>query len=176
MPATNTNQVMVFAERPERVMPRIIGLLGIATFLGLCAWFQADKPMPIRVGTGDLVFFLTSVCIILTMRLLRRKCRSVTIGPDGFRCEQIAPEFVPWSAVTSMTEVPISFRGRHHFSMVEVRIREPSWNDLSLTRAAKLNKFQTGAMWVPWVDADTSFESFFATMKSYALAHGGKIA
>ncbi|RUU86652.1 MULTISPECIES: hypothetical protein [unclassified Mesorhizobium] len=169
---TDTNQVIVFTENPERVMPRMLVLLAIAMFLGLGALFQTDKPMPIRVGTGILVFFLASVSLHSTVRLLRGRYRAVTIGPNGFQCNEIAPQFVPWSAVTSMSEVPISFRGRYQFSVVEVRIEESSWKDLSLTKAAKLNKFQTGSMWIPSVGAETSFESFFATVKSYASAHG----
>jgi hypothetical protein len=171
----DTNQVIVFTENPERVVPRMLVLLAIAVLLGLGALFQTDKPMPFRVGTGVLVFFLASVCLRLTVRLLKGRYRAVTLGPNGFRCDEIAPEFIPWSAVTSMSEVPVSFHGRYQFSVVEVRIEEPGWKDLSLTRAAKLNKFQTGSMWVPSVGAETSFESFFATMKSYASAYGGEV-
>ncbi|SIT52741.1 hypothetical protein BQ8794_10111 [Mesorhizobium prunaredense] len=165
----------MFRENPGKVTIRIVTLSAVAIFLGFGAWLEANQPMMVRVACSVVAFALTAICFATIARLLTGKHRVLTLSTDGFQFSNIAPEFVPWSAVTSISVVPISFRGRQRSSLLEVKIKEPEWGKLTLTRAAKLNKLQTGAMWVPWVGEEASFESFLTTMKSYIRAHGGKV-
>ncbi|KUM28125.1 hypothetical protein AU467_13020 [Mesorhizobium loti] len=115
--------MIAFTENSARVVPRMLGLLAIAAFLGFCALFQTDQPFPLRVGVGVVVAILGAVCLRVGVRLLSGRHLTVTLGPNGFRCENIAAEFVPWSVVTSMKEIPIYIGGQYTLSVVEVNFQ-----------------------------------------------------
>ena len=97
------------------------------------------------------------------------------LSPQGFTDNNIAPETVPWTAVERLTIVSPTFRGRQRDIAVEIRIGDAAWESLTLTRAAKINRLQTGAMWIMQPGRQSEFGSFFETLRSYTLANGGKV-
>jgi len=67
-----------------------------------------------------------------------------------------------------------SFHGRQRLVAVEVKIKDSAWNDLTLSRSAKLNRHLSDRMWIARIGKEADFPTLFQTLRSYARAHGGK--
>jgi hypothetical protein len=171
----DTNQTSVFKETPDEVTLRFLALFVIAGGMGLVAWLQSDQPIPVRITAAIVAFCVGAVGAVQVVTILKGKYRILTLAPNGFQDTNIAPEIVPWAAVEGMTIVSTSFRGRERLIAVQVKIKDFAWNALTLSRSAKLNKYQTGGMWIMPISRGADFQTFFETLRSYARSHGGKV-
>ncbi|MFI0845516.1 hypothetical protein [Mesorhizobium sp. IMUNJ 23232] len=195
-PATNVSLLLTASYRRQAKMPEeidtgirrtfqetstefsysAIGLSILSIGMGLAAWFGNDKEAFIRIASGLLAIVLGAAAVFFVARIVGREFRTLVVAPEGFQDTNVATEFVPWAAVTSMSVAPVYFQGRQHFHAIDVRIKDSAWNSLTLTRSAESNKRQSGNMWVLRVGKERDFQSFLAMMRAYAEAHGGLLA
>jgi hypothetical protein len=171
----DTNQTRVFRETSREATLQLIPLSAIAGGMGLVAWLLSDQPIFFRIAAAAVAFFLGAVAAVEAVRLLKGKYRILTLAPKGFQDTNIAPQFVPWSAVQSVTVAQTSFRGKQRIVAIELKIKDCAWSGLSLSRSARLNKYHSGMMWVMHVGNELDFQSFLNILQSYARAHGGKV-
>ncbi|WP_149761891.1 hypothetical protein [Neomesorhizobium albiziae] len=170
-----TSQTIVLKEKVDDIYPRIIILASLTVFFIYAAWWGFDYPTLYRVLAIVISAPLASICILESAKIIRARYHIMTLSPEGFTDTNIAPEIVPWAAVEDMKISSTSFRGRERLIAVEVKIKDSAWNALTLSRSAKLIKYQTGAMWIGRSVSETDFRAFFETPRSYARAHGGKV-
>ena len=167
-----TDQITAFTPKTGESIRRILILGSISLFFIYSAWSQPDHPLFFRVGAIGLAFVLTSICVFEAIRAIRGKRPVLTLTPDGFINTSIAPELVPWSAVEDMKIVSASFHGRERPVSIEIKIKDSVWNGLTLSRSARLIRYQSDTLWISDIG---KVPDVFHAMRSYAHAHGGKV-
>lgn len=175
MPDNETLYTRIFQETAADIAPRVLKLGAIAAFLGGTAWLFAEQYDIARVTSICVAAILLGICAIESLRWLRGQYRLLTLSPEGLRDTNIAPETIPWTSVEKLKIVATVFRGMERNIAVEVKLNNSAWDKLTLTRSAKINKYQTGAMWIMHIGRNADFQTFFETLRSYARAHGGKV-
>jgi hypothetical protein len=112
--------------------------------------------------------------IVFCIKRFRGIYRRLVLSPEGFKDDNIAPQYIPWSAVEGMSEIEVSFWGKRYRHAIEVNISREGWQGLSLTRAARSNKRAGSYAWVLSAGSETDFDNQLQAMRTYAKAHGGK--
>lgn len=179
MPATSlivsTNETMLFREKSNEIVLSILWSFGLAAFFLFAGWLSDDQRdwMPIVSLCFSVIFAaLGSISIV---KLLRKNYRTMILAPEGFKDSDIAPEFIPWSAIENISVRPIYFRGRHKSSVLEVQLTGESWSKIDLTRSGKIVKAQMGGLWIQGFGGTEQFDHFRGAFEAYATAHGTKI-
>lgn len=170
---TDTYQTVVFRETASHAVRRLIPLCIIALVAGCITWALQDQLKAVILGSA-LVLGLLGVCAALLATVIYRGYRILTISKEGFSDTNIAAEVVPWDSVERISVATTVFRGRERNLAVAISIKDSAWDRLTLSFGARLNKRQTGTMWVG-APAGIDLQDLLEILKSYARAHGGKV-
>ncbi len=114
------------------------GVLGAAMAFG---YFDGIEPWSKGwlAGWAGLIFFLA--CAVLGLAQAMTRGAVVTVGPQGVRDVRISPDWIPWAAITGISER--SVKGTH---LLNLRIDPAFEATLSLTRLARWSKGANAAV------------------------------
>lgn len=170
-----TTYTRIFEETSSSIAVRIFVLCSVTPLAAFGFWAGSDLPMFVRLLGLAAVVVLLLICIAQVIKLISGKRQVLKLSPQGFTDTNIAPETVPWTSVERMSIVSPSFRGTQRNIAVQLHINGAAWEQLTLTRSARINRSQTGAMWIMHRGRQSEFDSFARAVRSYTLANGGKV-
>jgi hypothetical protein len=87
-------------------MLRAFFLATLALGIGHQSWFRSDIDAFVRIVGGVASIAVGLVALMVFTDIIRGKYRVLIFAPEGFQDTNIAKEFVPWSAVTTMSVAP----------------------------------------------------------------------
>ncbi|ODT05482.1 MAG: hypothetical protein ABS58_15515 [Mesorhizobium sp. SCN 65-20] len=172
---SETTNTRIFKETAKDSSVRIFLLCAVAAIAAFGFWASFDLPMFVRLLGLASVGVVLAICFHEAIKLIAGRHRVLKLSPQGFTDTNIAPETVPWTSVERLSIVSPNFLSSQRNIAVQVHINGAGWERLTLTRGAKINRSQTGGMWIMHPGRQSEFSSFVDTVRSYALANGGKV-
>jgi hypothetical protein len=122
---------------PARTLLLLAGSVGLSLLGAAMAFGGLDDIEPWSkgwlAGWACLIFF--PLCGVLGLKQLFTGGPIVTVGPRGVRDTRISPNWIPWAAITGISET--ATKGTHYLMM---RIDPAFEATMSLTRLARLTR------------------------------------
>ena len=149
-----------------------VALMACSIFCFWIGWTEAGGPNWFLVLFGGAAFAFFSLCFAVGVhRLISVKDPVVTLSPRGLRDFRIAPETVPWDAITQIGE--FSVHGQH---MVVLDLNPAAEARLSLSRAARMGRRASVAMGlnglaISMTGLSMGHRDFVAALERYRETH-----
>ncbi|WP_371818576.1 STM3941 family protein [Aminobacter sp. MDW-2] len=149
--------------------------LGSLVLAALAVWMARNAEIdPFRrlVGWLGAPFFL--LCAIISV--LRSFNRPVVIvSPDGIQDTRISPQFIPWTAVESVSTIQV-----RDVRFIVLNLSAPAYANLQLSSLTRITSRSNQAygmdcVHIGTVELPVKFDEFHSTVTSFARARGVKV-